>query len=511
MMRAYKDGDLKPYFSLAYDDLSSALKISRKPKREQLAKSLARTAKRFEAAPEVFSSIETLAKPETMAIVAGQQTGLLLGPYYTISKAISAIKLAEQLSKKEKPVVPIFWIASQDHDYKEVNHAYLLDNLEDVSKLEIDLPKDMPIGRIGLEDRWLDELLNEIDELSYGSEFKDEVGRFLTESFELADSYSDWFVAMMYKLLGKYGLIIIDPMQKDIAELFKPILLRELNDPLASSSLINQAADALTAIGYKPQIGRAEHATNLFLEEDGHRVLLKYVNGLFLTDKKTYSKDELVEIIEKDASMITPAAGLRPICQDYMLPTAAMVVGPGELAYFAQLKGVYELNGVAMPLVYPRLRITISEPPVTRIMRKFGLELPDIADLEAIKIEKALEASGHKEKFDSKVNLLEESFEEMLQSIQEIDPSLNKTIVKAEEHLQKTLETLKRKSARAQLNKDCVYEQQFTRLEKQLFPLGVPQERLISPFSYFLKFGIDYMMRRFMEMPPRGSHLLQIQ
>ena len=509
-MRAYKDGDLKPYFSLAYNDLDSALKIPRYPKRQQLTKALTNTAKRFNASREVFASIEALAKPETMVVVAGQQTGLLLGPYYTISKAVSAIKLAKELSKKAKPVVPVFWIASQDHDYEEVNHAHLLDNLEDVSRLDIELPKGMPIARIALQDEWLEDLLTAIDELSYGSEYKDEVGKFLTDSFELADSYSDWFVAMLYKLLGRYGLIIIDPMQKDVAALFKPIYLRELDNPLASSRLINQAAESLTSLGYKPQIGRAERATNLFLEEDGKRVLLNYVDGKFLTDKKNYNKDDLVRIIDKDASMLTPAAGLRPICQDFILPTAAMVVGPGELAYFAQLKAVYELNGVAMPLIYPRLRITISEPPVTRIMKKFGLELPDIADLESIKIEKALEASGHKEQFDSKVNLLEESFEEMLQSIQEIDPSLNKTIIKAEEHLQKTLDTLKRKSARAQLNKHCVYEQQFTRLEKQLFPLGIPQERIISPFSYFLKFGIGYMMQRFMEMPSHGSHMLEI-
>lgn len=506
----YKNGNLDIFFNLNYADYKSALKIDRKINRQALTKALKKDAQRLLAPKKVFEAIEHLAMTDTKTVLTGQQAGLLLGPNYTISKAITAIKLAQKLSTDKKKVVPVFWVASQDHDTEEVDHTYLLDFKEELLRLSIDLPVDTPVGKIALDDNWPEQIAKEIKALDYKEPFLTEALDLINDSFNASDSYSDWFIAMLYQILGPYGLIIIDPMQAEVAELFRPLFEAELDKPLESSRLINKAADELEILGYKAQIGRAEGASNLFLEENLKRQLLKFDGKEFYTPSGSYSKAELLEILDKNPTAITPAAGLRPISQDFILSTIATVVGPGELAYFSQLKEVFELYNVTMPLIQPRLTATVLEPPVVRIMKKFELSLADITNLENVKQEKLLELSGHSDMFDKSLFEFEKAFQNMLIQIEEIDPTLMKTVCKADIHMKKTHEILRVKSSEALLEKNQVYRKQFERLEDQLLPLQTPQERLLSPFSFFLKFGIDNVIEAFMKLPFEGNHKIEI-
>ncbi len=509
-LSSYKNNDLKDFFNIKPSDYNSALQIDRKINRQDLAQALKENAKRLAAPKEALAAIDKLAEDNSKAILTGQQAGLLLGPNYTISKAITAIKLAQKLSDKENNVVPVFWVASQDHDTEEVNHAYLLDFKEELQKLNVDLTAETPVGKIAMDEAWLEQIANKISKLDYKEPFLSESLDLMKNSAKLAKSYSDWFIAMLYQVLGPYGLIIIDPMQPKIAELFRPLFEAELAKPLLSSQFINKAAAELEVLGFKAQIGRAEGASNLFLEEDFKRQLLKFDGKKFYTDNQEYSKADLLAILDKNPATITPAAGLRPITQDFILPTIATVVGPGELAYFSQLKEVFELHKVRMPLIQPRLTATVLEPPVIRIMKKFDLDLLDIANLEKIKQEKLLELSGYQDIFDKNLADLEKSFENMLTEIQKLDPTLVKTVCKAEIHMQKTHNILKTKSAKALLEKNKVYQNQFERLENQLLPLNSAQERLLSPFSFFLKFGIDNVIAAFMQLPFEGNHKIEL-
>ena len=295
-----------------------------------------------------------------------------------------------------------------------------------------------------------------------------------------------------------------------MACLLRPVLEAELAEPLRSSALINDAAEVLKERGFTPQLGRAAGATNLFLEEDGQRRLLRFDGATFSTDAASYTREDLLRQLEDDPTCITPAAGLRPITQDAALPNVATVVGPGELRYFAQLNGVYEAHNVPMSLAWPRTTATILEPPAARILEKFDLTPAQVQnDFASAKANKLLELHGHKLAFDNRLRALKNLTASMQKDVSGIDPTLERTALRAGETLEGIFSKLEAKSAVALGQRDDTYTRQFARLEAHLLPNGTPQERLISPFSFFLKFGVENVMKWMLELPAEGDHVLK--
>jgi bacillithiol synthase len=507
---AYQTGQLNSFYGVAPDDVVSALSLPRSSNRLELVAALRRYGETFHAPKAVLKNLERLEHPEARAVVTGQQAGLLLGPNYTLSKAITAINLAKELSTEEKPVVPIFWVASQDHDVAEVNHAYLLDMNEELRRLELPLPENTPVGRIALNPEWLNSITAELKTLNVPEHNRQEVISLLERTASRAKTYADWFAAILYELLGEQGLIIVNPMEAEVAKLFRPILEAELSRPETSSQAINEAGERLSALGFEPQLNRAEGATNLFLEENGLRQLLRVEGKTFFTGTNQYTLEDLKKRLDEDPASITPAAGLRPVTQDFILPTAINVLGPGELRYFAQLKGVYEARGVAMSLTWPRATMTVLEPPVVRIMEQFNLTFADVQNLAKHREDILLGLHGHGDSFQETLGILETSLEKLLNEVKAIDPTLQGSVQRSERYFHKTLEVLKTKTAKALANRDDIYTQQFRRLEQHLLPIGEEQERLISPFSFFLKFGIKPAMNSFLSLPTKGNHEIKV-
>ena len=503
----YARGDLSPFFNLEPHNTRAALDLPRAANRDALTKALRRYAEKLGAPKATFTSLDALAQPESRAVVTGQQVGLLLGPLYTLSKAVTALNLANQLSTEEKPVVPIFWLASQDGDSAEIDHAYVLDLAEELHKLQLPLPPDVPAGRIGLGAPWVEQITTSLKNLNAHEAYLDEVLDLITHASEHAETFADWFAALLYDLLGDQGLIIINPLEPDIAPLFRSVLEAELENPRASSLAINEAGERLRELGFAPQLGRGEEATNLFLEEDGKRQLLRFDAPEFYTENETYTLDELQAVLKEEPSRLTPAAGLRPITQDAALPTAATVVGPGELRYFAQLKGVYGLHNVAMPLAWPRMEATVLEPPVRRILEKYKLSAGEVqADFNHIYDQILLNLQGHGERFEETLSELESLAKDLTEHVAAVDPTLERTVERGEEHMRKTVELLRFKSSRALRRQDTITTQQFERLKAHLLPTDKPQERVLSPFSFFLKFGVKNVVEAFLKLPPEGSH-----
>ena len=504
--KSYDEGDLSAFYALAPGDTQGALELPRNVDRQALADALRSYAKRLGAPTQVFEQLEQLEHPESRVVVTGQQAGLLLGPTYTLSKAVTALNLARELSTEERPVVPVFWVASQDHDTKEIDQAYLLDLNEQLVRLELPLPASTPAGRIVFEKVWLGTVLEELKKLNVPEAHLEKVTALLKDAAEHAETFADLFSALLYRLLGEQGLVVLNPLEPEIAPLFKGVLSAELDDPTASVDAVNAAGERITDLGYKAQLGRGSSATNLFLEEEGQRSLLRYDKPTFFTDANEYTREDLQVKLDADPSLITPAAGLRPITQDAALPTAVVVVGPGELRYFAQLKAVYEQHGVAMPLVWLRTTVTVVEPPVRRILEKFDLNASEVtADFESVKQRKLLELHGHAEAFDKTLETLTTSLETLTKEVRGVDPTLIGTVERAEERFRQTIAMLATKNAAALDKHDDIYARQFGRLEKHLLPLGTSQERLISPFSFFLKFGVQPVLDAFLELPTEGD------
>lgn len=508
----YQRGDFDDFFELAPGQFEAALKTPRSCDRARLSAALRRYAQTLAAPPAVFEMLARLEHPQSRAVVTGQQAGLLLGPTFSLSKAVTAINLAKRLSTDDKPVVPIFWVASQDGDSAEIDHTRLLDLSETLHKLELPLPADVPSGRIPLASKWPLELCQKLKTFDYQTAHLDEIISLLQETADRSSSVADWFAALLYALLGEQGLIVLNPLEPDIAPLFADVLTKELAEPLPSSRAINEAAQRLRELGETPQLGRGEDATNLFVtESDGKRRLLRFGGQDFYSDTRRYQRNELLSLLAQDASRLTPAAGLRPITQDAALPTALTVVGPGELRYFAQLRGVYKQHGVAMPLIQPRMTVTVLEPPVARILDKYDLTARELVkDIDAVRDAKLLAQHGYADTFETGLEGLDASVRTMLEAVRELDPTLLRTVTRSESRLEETLERLRFKTARALLKQDDITRRQFARLEAHLLPNGAPQGRVLSPFSFFLKFGMQPVLDEFLALPPEGDHVISL-
>ena len=510
----YLAGELAPFFDLPPGDIASAISRRLERPREEVAAALLGEARRLGAPEGVSAALARLAHPRSRVVVTGQQPGLLLGPAYTLSKALSAIALARELDSEEAPVVPVFWVASQDHDTAEVDQTFLLGSDEVLRRLTIELPDGVPSGRIPFDPNWIAQICRDLAGAAAKREYLDEIQALVAEAAGRAESYADFFSALLYRLLGNEGLIVLDPSRPALAPFFREILERELEEPIFSVAAINDAAVRLRELGFEPQLGRGREATNLFIEVETdalpRRELLRFDGSDFHTATRSYSRQELADLLCQEPGRITPAAGLRPVAQDAVLPTAALVVGPGELRYLAQLRGVYQAHGVPMPLVWPRAAAVVLEPPVRRILEKFGLSFERYASSPEEALEQVLlERHGHADSFATALQRLEEEAAVLRRHVAAIDPTLEGTVDRSRARVEQTIELLRDKAAKALARQDETTSRQFDRLAIQLFPSGVPQERCLGPFSFFLKFGVGPMMDLYRTIGASGLFLLE--
>lgn len=511
----YRAGRLDPFFGRPAGDLEGGLRRPPLDDPGGLADALAAQARDRGDRPEQLAAIERLRDPRTRAVVTGQQAGLLLGPTYTLSKAITALRLARREDRGDRPVVAVFWVASQDHDAAEIDHAWLLGRDERLERLALPFPADLPSGRVPWRPAWTETLRDGLGAL-YGSDGPGAQARELVvAASEPGGTVADVFARLLSRLLGDQGLIVLDPMRPEIARRFAPLLRADLEHPRAGPDAIQGAGEALRAAGLRPQLGRADDATNLFVQDaGGPRRLLRFDGRRFHPDGRPelrWTREEVAARLEDDPAALTPAAGLRPIVQDAALPTAAVVVGPGELRYFAQLRGVYEHHGVPMPAVWPRATVTVLEPPVARILARHELNVTDVvADPDGALRERLLRLHGHAERFAEAREALERDVGAMLAATRGLDPTLEGPVERAREALERTVTRLRTKSADALARRDRVTRAQFERLRAHLLPDGRSQERVLSPFSFFGKFGVEPIVERFLGLAPEGDQTVAI-
>lgn len=511
----YRSGELDALFGRPAQDPGRGFERPPIDDPGGLADALEAQARRRGDRPAQLAAIERLRDPATRAVVTGQQAGLLLGPMFTLSKAMTALRLAQRADREERPVVAIFWVASQDHDAAEIDHAFLLGPDERLHRPALPFPADLPSGRVVWRESWTAHLLDQLRSV-YGDDAPArEAIDLVRRVSEPCGTVADVFARTVSELLGDHGLIVLDPMRPEIARRFAPVLEQELADPLSGPEAIRDAGERLRGLDLRPQLGRADDATNLFVQEGGGpRRLLRHDGSAFHLDgrpERRLSALDLTAWLAADPASITPAAGLRPIVQDAALPTAQVVVGPGELRYFAQLLGVYRRRGVPMPSVVPRAHATLLEPPVARILVRHGLDAASFAaDPDGRLRERVLSVTGHAERFDAAAQRLEREMQEMLEATEALDPTLQGAVRRSEGQLQRTVRRLRVKAGDALARRDHVTSEQFGRLRAHLLPDGRPQERVLSPFSFFAKFGVGPVMRRLETLQPEGAQELPI-
>jgi bacillithiol biosynthesis cysteine-adding enzyme BshC len=509
-LEAYRDGRLREFHRVPAGDLEAALEGTHPADRALLEAAASAYLKRIGAPKKALQNAARLAHPNSRVVIAGQQAGLLSGPAYTVSKAINAILLARQADREDRPVVPVFWVASQDHDVLEVAGTRLLDLNEQEHAITLELPANRPVGRIALERAWVERCLRELRDFAAPEEFKKPVYDLVESSARGSSSYAEWFARIVSGLLGPHGLVVVDPLTPEFAPLFAPFIRHELCHPLSGTEAIEEAAIRLEALGFAPQLRRPAGSTNLFLEGDDHqRRLLRFDGKEFQADR-TYSREELEAILEADPSRLTPAAGLRPTLADAILPSAASILGPSELAYQLELAGVYALHNVPQPLLWPRMSVTWLEPPVRRILARYDLGADAFVSDPSGSLERTLlERTGAAESFRAGLVDLELAFERLAGSLDPLDPTLKGALSRSRSRVMGHVARLEKKVAASLVRLEDTADHQFERLNLHLKPHGTPQERSENFLSFLMKYG-PYTLERMLRLEPHGSHTLEI-
>lgn len=447
------------------------------------------------APPLVRQRIEELGQPDSLAVLTGQQTGLFGGPLFTLYKALTALHLAARLRDAlQRPVVPVFWMASEDHDVAEADHVQLSDHAGSLVTLRHTAwgsPGFIPANlRLGLA---IGETLQRAFDLVPATDFTAALRQALGEAFTPERTLAEAFAHWMVHLLGARGLVLVDAADPRLKRLAAPVLQRELDEAPRSCRSILEVSESLRGLGYSAQIEARADGVNCFLLRDGRRSLARGGTGFRLRDTgQEISATDLHALVRAQPERFSPNVALRPVVQDHLFPTVAYVAGPGELAYFAQLRPVYQAFEVPMPLIVPRASLTLLEPRTVQLMERFRLTLPDLTlepEQLATRVLRAqfppdLEATLGKARQG-----VDEIFLGVAEAIAAVDPTLKATAGQAAGHIKGHLDQLERKAVQALKRREAETRQQVQRVRQALMPGGRPQERIFPLLPYLAKYG----------------------
>lgn len=439
-------------------------------------------------------ALDKLALPETVAIVTGQQVGLLSGPCYTIFKALTAVKLARHLESEGIPAVPVFWLASEDHDLAEVDHAWIFDrNTKPVRIGLANTPANGgPVGNVAVERLPLEEAEAALGGLPYASE----VLALVRSSYGSGATLGAAFKSFLQSVLSEFGLLYLDPLAPAIRQLARPFLEETVERvPQLLDGLKSRNRDLLDA-GYHSQVNLDDGASLLFLLEHNKRTPVRWKDGRFSTRDKSFAPSEFRSL----AGQLSPNALLRPVMQDYLLPTLSYVGGPAEIAYMAQGQILYEKLLGRMPVLFPRNSFTLLDARAQKLLERYGLHLPDLLEIQE-KVKARIASQLVPQNLAAEFSSLGESMSDMLSKLEtqlaQFDPTLKSAASKSGAKMRYQLHKLAEKTARETLRRDTRSSADADYLVNLIYPHRRLQERFYSIVPFLAKHGLDLPARVF--------------
>lgn len=434
------------------------------------------------------AALATLAQPGAVAILTGQQVGLFSGPAYTIYKALTAVRLARQLSNQGVPAVPVFWLATEDHDLAEVSTCWTFDS--NTQPVQLTVPdgagSDRPVGGIPLSNLPLETLRTSLSTFTYG----DEIFERVRDAYKPGATFGEAFTHLLRGLLSEYGLLYFDPMHPASRRLAAPVLRKAVEAAPELTREILARKKELNDAGYHAQVHFEEHTSLYFLIEDGHRRALRRRDDAYQSSTGKYTAAELADRAES----LSPNAILRPVVQDYMFPTAAYIGGPAELAYLAQSQVVYRTLLHRMPVAAPRTGFTLIEPRARKLLDRYQLTLesfyggfdplresiaarltpPDVAS--AIADARAKTAA---------------TLEQLRATVAGFDQTLAASLDNSGAKIRYQLDKIHRKIGRESLRRDQRAQEEAAYLNGLLYPHKHLQERFYTILPFLARHGTD--------------------
>jgi bacillithiol synthase len=445
----------------------------------------------FGAGEATLRNIEKLRRGAT-AIVTGQQVTLFGGPLFTLLKAATAIRKA-----KDAGAVPIFWLATEDHDLAEADHV-TLPSRHALHKLRLEHSAEdagKPVGAVRLGEG-IRPLLEQAAELLGPSEALDA----LEAAYTPEATYAEAFGRFLTSVSAKEGLILIDAAGWEFHRLGAPVLRAAIERAVELEALLLERTKLLEERGYAAQVLVAKGGSLLFLidEETGARLALKQKDDgagskIWIAGRKYYSTEDLLAILEREPQRLSPNALLRPVFQDAILPTAAYVGGPAEIAYFAQSEVLYEAVLERATPVLPRLSATLVEPAMATVMGQHEVSLQDLIDTVPDELAQRLGARAMsiegKRKLAAAGNALDEELKSVTEWMAKLDAELGKSAEVAANKMRYQMGRLRRLAANYQLQKEASLRKHVDALYLSLFPEQHPQERVVGAATFLARYG----------------------
>ena len=377
-------------------------------------------------------NIKKLSDKKTLTIVTGQQLGILGGPLYTFYKIITTIKLSRFLSERynDYNFVPVFWLETDDHDFNEVRSIKIIDESNSLltigykEEIEEDDSKQS-VGLINL-DASINDFFEMLDNSLKATDFKPIILDRLKSIYKEGTSFKEAFKKLLFNYFDEYGLVIFDPQDNEVKKLLKPVFKKEITDFRAHTEKLVHTSATLEEL-YHAQV--KVKPVNLFLRVDEGRHSIEPVDNEYKLrrKRKSFTQEQLLELLENEPDKFSPNVLLRPICQDYLFPTAFYIAGPSEISYFAQLKPLYELYDIVQPIIYPRSSVTILENSIANSLEKHLVSVNELfIDVESIKkkIINSVEESSVDEMFEGITNQIESTFDQLKEKLIDLDKTI---------------------------------------------------------------------------------------
>ena len=463
--------------------------------RDAVANAITAQLTRRGAPAAAHDAVAHLRHPGSVAIVTGQQAGVFGGPLYTLLKAVTAIQLARKTTAEHNvPAVPVFWVDTEDHDWDEIRSTRILDSHNGVVDVTLDaLPGAgrQPVARLVL-DAAIDGPLGALQTHLPPSEFTAEIIDMLRRRYRPGLRVGEAFAGLLDELLGAQGLVVFEADDPSVKPLVADVFTRELAQPCKTTKLAREAGEVMRALGHAPQVEPADDSVALFHMDEGARLAIKRSGDNFLIGDTTRTAEDLKAEAAQHPDRFSPNVLLRPIVQDRLLPTACYVAGPSELAYQAQLGGIYREFGVEPPLLYSRVSATLVDSAASRFLERSRLPLESLQAQDESALNKLLESQlppGLDRSIEDTDAAIADRVAGLKPLIASIDPTLAGAVDSTVDRMRDTLKTLNNKIIQAAKRKDDTLRRQFTRTRALTFPDGAPQERAIGVVYFLNRYG----------------------
>jgi len=449
----------------------------------------------FGARPDVARNIDRLAGG-AVAVVTGQQVGLFGGPAYSFYKALTAIAVAEELSQGGTEAVPVFWLASEDHDLAEVNHCYWLAE-GGLQRFELQPEvnaEGRSVGRVPLGENV--RALVDRARAALEGESSEWVEAALRESYTPRDTFASAFGKLVTRLLAGRGLIILDPLGTRIHRLAAPVFAQALEEREALTGTLLARNRELEKAGFHSQVKVTPRSTLLFYEIEGKRIALRQSDGNLSAGGSKLLESELRQQLETEAAKFSANALLRPVVQDSLLPTAAYIGGPAEIAYLAQSQVIYERLLGRMPAVMARAGFTLVDAHARKILKRYGLEAREVMASRQ-RLRRSMEFSslsrGLTRQFDKGEKDLTALLAKLRKPLGKLDRTLEGALTTAERKMLHQFLKLRGKAGRAENLRTGVLDRQERTLIDVIYPHGAPQERSHNLLPWLARYGRELL------------------